>query len=112
MKKSTSDLLINKKKLWRLINKSINRSIEAPHVFAVINILFEELLKDFKEGKELKIHNFGLMKLTLNEVQRSFNVIKQTVTLGKPSKMFKFKMGKQIKNKIVEHLDKFGEDCK
>ncbi len=107
-----NDLLINKKKLWRLVNISLNRTIEAPHVFAVINILFEELLKDFKEGKELKIHNFGTLKLTLNEVQRSFNVVKQTVTYGKPSKMFKFKMGKHIKNKIVEQLDKFGENSK
>lgn len=54
---------ISKRCLWRLINKKIKRLIHNYHVFSIISILFEEIIKDLIDGKSIKIHNFGILEL-------------------------------------------------
>ena len=58
---------IDKRTLWRYVNKKINRKIQSFHVISVINILFDEMIKDLKAGNLIKIFNLG--SLCLNTTQ-------------------------------------------
>jgi len=99
------DLSINKRILWKYVNLKIKRAIHHYHVFGVITILFDELLKDLKNGKEIKIFNFGTLVLKDTKPRRYHNVVRKQIMLSKGHRIFKFSLARQIRKKICEHLD-------
>lgn len=96
---------ISKRALWRYVNIKINRIINHYHVFAVITILFDEMIKDFKDGKEIKIFNFGTFSLNKTKPRRYYNVVFKKIMTSKGYHILRFKMSPQIRKKLCENLN-------
>lgn len=98
-------LSINKRIIWRYVNKKIKRSIHHYHVFSVISILFEEIIKDLKNGKNINIFNFGVLTLKDTKPRKYFDVRYRQTMLSKGHRIMKFSLTKKIKRKIYQLLD-------
>lgn len=92
---------ISKKLFWRFVNVKINRAVHHYHVFAVLSILFEEMVKDFDEGKEIKIFNLGKLALTPTKHKKYFDIrFQKTMVSTKNNRSLKFILQKNIKDKL------------
>lgn len=96
---------ISKRCLWRLINKKIKRLIHNYHVFSIISILFEEIIKDLIDGKSLKIHNFGTLELVKTKPKKYHDVRFKKVMESKGNMIMKFSLARKIKKKLCSNLD-------
>lgn len=96
---------INKRMLWRYVNGKLNHSINHAHVFSVICILFEELFEDFKNGKDVKIYNFGTFQIRQMKPRRYHHVklLKMMESCG--YKILRFSLSKKIRTKLCNSLD-------
>ncbi len=104
---------ISKKVLWQYVNLKINRSIHHAHVFSVITILFDEIVKDLVNGKEIKIVNFGTLILKELKPRKYHDVRYMRVMQSNGSKILRFSLTPKIRKKICDFLniDKtFGDD--
>lgn len=99
------DISINKRVLWRFVNKKIKRIINHYHVFSVITILFEEMIKDLISGKEIKIYNFGTLSLKKMNPRRYHDVKQRKVVMSKGYKILRFKLAPPIRKKICDNVD-------
>lgn len=68
------DLNISKRNLWHYVNLKIKRLIHHYHVFSVISILFDEMIKDLLNGKQIKIVNFGVFELKNSSARKYHDV--------------------------------------
>jgi len=96
---------IDKRRLWRYVNQKINRMIHHAHVLSVITILFEELLKDLKEGKEIKIHNLGTISLEQTKPRKYHDVRLGRVMQGKSHRILRFRLAPVFHKKLRSLLD-------
>ena|SRR5579885_1892624 len=96
---------VTKRVFWRYVNIKIKRIIHHYHVFAVISILFEEMLKDLKEGKEIKIFNLGSLWLKETKPRWYHDVNKRQVVLSKSNRILKFRLARKLKKRLIESLD-------
>lgn len=103
---------INKRDFWRFVNKKLNRRLNHYHVFSVISILFEEMIKDLKDGKSIKIFNFGTLSLKRNKPRKYFDVNHQKVMLSKSHRILRFVLSPIIKKKLCRQLDKSQKEIK
>lgn len=104
---------IDKRTLWRYVNRKIDRSIQAFHVISVINILFDEMISDLKEGKDIKIHNLGVIFLKQTEPRLYYDIRFKRVMMSAGSKILKFILAPKLRKKFVKNLDvdkTFGDD--
>lgn len=97
--------IVDKRALWRLVNKKINRVVHSYHVFSVISILFEEMIIDLKSGKEIKILNFGTLSLRKNGKRRCHNISTGEIKEFEGNNKLFFKINRKLKNKIFKFLD-------
>ena len=100
-----NELSINKRILWRYVNQKIRRLIHHYHVFAVITILFDEMLKDLIRNKEIKIFNFGTLSLKEMKPRRYHDVREKKVMLSKGHRILRFTLAPQIRKKLCDRLD-------
>jgi nucleoid DNA-binding protein len=96
---------IDKRVLWKYVNRKIKRTIHHYHVFSIITLLFEEMLKDFKQGKEIKIFNLGTIVLKEMKPRRYHDVTKNEVVLSGKHKILRFTLMSKIRNKLCKHLN-------
>ena len=96
---------ISKRVLWRYVNIKINRVIHHFHVMGIISILFDEMLRDLKANKSIKIHNFGEIKLKDMPSRNYFNVRLQKVMHARGKKILRFTLKDSIRKKIIRRLD-------
>jgi nucleoid DNA-binding protein len=96
---------VTKRIFWRYVNLKIKRVIHHYHVFAVISILFEEMLEDLKQGKEIKIFNLGSLFLKSTEPRLYHDVTKKQVVLSEKRKLLKFKLVRKLKKRLTGRLD-------
>jgi nucleoid DNA-binding protein len=96
---------ITKRVLWRYVNKKIKRTIHHYHVFSVITLLFEEMIKDLISGKEIKIHNFGILSLKQLPARKYHDVNERVVKQAIPHRILRFILSKKLRNKLRKHLD-------
>lgn len=96
---------ISKRIFWRYVNLKIKRVIHHYHVFSVISILFEEMLKDLKQGKEIKIFNLGSLVLKDTKPRLYHDVTKKQVVLSEKHKILKFKLARKLKKRLTGNLD-------
>jgi nucleoid DNA-binding protein len=101
-----NEVSINKRTLWRFVNIKINRIIHHYHVFSVITILFDEILKDLKAGKDVKIFNFGLLQLKNTKPRKYHDVRFNKVLLSEGHRILKFTLAQPIRKKLCVNLDK------
>jgi nucleoid DNA-binding protein len=96
---------VTKRTFWRYVNLKIKRTIHHYHVFAVISILFEEMLKDLKQGKEINIFNLGVLFLNKTKPRLYHDVTKKQLVLSKERKILKFKLARKLKKRLTRNLD-------
>lgn len=101
---------INKRLLWRYVNIKINRIIHHYHVFSVITILFDEILKDLVSGKIIKIKNFGLLQLKDTKPRKYHDVRFNKVLISKSHRILKFTLDRLIRKKLCANLDTTKKD--
>ncbi len=96
---------INKRQLWHYVNRKIKRIIHHYHVLSIITILFDEMIKDLKRGKSIKIFNFGKLELKPLKPRRYFDVRHQKVMQSVGHRILRFTLAPSIRKKLVENLD-------
>lgn len=96
---------VSKRNLWRYVNRKVRRFVHHYHVFSVITILFEEMLRDLKLGKEIKIFNLGTLSLQETKPRLYHDVNKRQVVLSSKHKILRFALAPKIRKKLCEHLD-------
>lgn len=96
---------ISRRSLWRFVNQKINRLVHHYHVASIIDILFQEIIKDLKAGKSIKVFNFGTLTLQKTKPRRYHNVVHRQVMLSKGYRILKFTLAPQIRKKLCDHLD-------
>jgi nucleoid DNA-binding protein len=101
-----NDASINKRSLWRYVNIKINRIIHHYHVFSIITILFDEMLKDLVSGKNIRIFNFGLLQLKDTKPRKYHDVRFNKVLLSEGHRILKFTLAPPIRKKLCVNLDK------
>jgi nucleoid DNA-binding protein len=94
---------IDKRRFWRYVNKKINHLINHAHVLSVISILFEEILKDLKDGKQIKIRNLGTLILQRTKPRKYYNVVFQQIMQSESHQILRFKLATPI-HKILRAL--------
>ena len=100
---------IDKKKLWRLIIKDLNYSIHISHIFSVINILIDELIRELKSGKEISIKNFGVFKIKTLKPKKIISVRTGKVKFVERTKALRFVIAKRLTKLIRKSIPKCGE---
>lgn len=96
---------VTKRIFWRYVNLKIKRVIHHYHVFSVISILFEEMLKDLNQGKEIKIFNLGSLILKDTKPRLYHDVNKKQVVLSKKHRILRFKLARKLKKRLTGNLD-------
>lgn len=96
---------IDKRKLWRYVNKKIGRTIHHYHVLSVISILFDEIVKDLKSERKIKIYNFGTLLSKSMKPRKYFNVRHQKVMESRGSRILRFILAPTLRKKIINKLD-------
>lgn len=106
----SNDQSINKKLLWQYVNRKIKRIIHHYHVFSILTILFDEMVKDLKRGKSIRIFNFGKLELKSLKPRKYFDVRHQKVMQSKGNRILRFTLAPSVRKKIVDHLDTTPKD--
>jgi nucleoid DNA-binding protein len=96
---------VSKRNLWHYVNRKIKRLIHHYHVFSVISILFEEMVKDLKNNKEIKIANFGSLVLKDTPPRRYHDVRFHRMMESPSHKIMRLFLAKPIRKKLCESLD-------
>jgi len=91
---------MNKKIIVGLVSKKLNGLINSYHVFSVINIFIDELVRELKNNNKVVIHNFA----TFEMIDIKSKVIKR-VSDGKskitvPSRALRLRLARKIKKYI------------
>lgn len=98
-------LSVSKRDLWHYVNRKIKRLIHHYHVFSVISILFDEMIKDLKAGKEIKIANLGTLVLKDTPPRRYHDVRYQRIMESPGHRVMRLFLAKNIRKKLIEFLD-------
>lgn len=95
---------INKRVFWRFVNLKIKRVIHHYHVFAVISILFDEIIKDLSGGKDIKIFNFGNLSLKSTKPRKYYDVRFNKIMESSGNKILKFSLSKKLRTKLISYI--------
>lgn len=91
--------------LAKFVKKRIKSNIKYNHVLAVVNILFDEIAKDFSENKQLKIFNFGKIFPAKSHDRYFIHIVNKTRTFAEGKRSLKFILIPRVKKKILKFLD-------
>lgn len=105
MKKKQNKNLFEKKELVAYAWRTNNPITTIRHMISIANILFEEILKDLEEGKQIKIKNFGT--LVLQNDKRGAIYFDETLgkNIRKVQKYLKFRFERKINLILTKTLD-------
>lgn len=98
-------LSISKRDLWHYVNRKIKRLIHHYHVFSVISILFEEMIRDLKDGKEIKITNLGTLVLKDTPPRKYHDVRFRRMMESPGHRVMRLFLAKTIRKKLCDSLD-------
>jgi nucleoid DNA-binding protein len=80
---------------------------------AIINILFDEMISDLKDGKEIDVFNFGTLYLKNTKPRLYYDIRFQRLMMSTGRKILKFVLSPKLRKKIIKNLDvdkTFGDD--
>lgn len=98
-------LSVSKRDLWHYVNRKIKRLIHHYHVFSVISILFEEMVKDLRAGKAIKIANLGTLVLK-DMPPRKYHDVRLRQMMESPGhRIMRLFLAKPIRKKLCDSLD-------
>jgi nucleoid DNA-binding protein len=86
--------------------KEVCEKSHRAHILGILNILFEEMVKDLESGNEIKILNFCTVKHITSKKKRYLNLFsKQVEESSGLSRRTIIKIPRKLKLLIVKHLD-------
>ena len=71
----------------------------------VISILFEEIIKDFKNEERIKIYNFGTLRMKKTKPRPYHHVRYGVFMMSEGKNILEFLLSKKIRNKICSQID-------
>ena len=95
----------NKRQLWVYIIRDLNHFVHNLHIFTVISILIDEILKDLKDGKEIRIVNFGVLKIEKTKPKKFKDVKTGKIEMSKGNNKLIFRLSRHLKKFVVEKKD-------
>ena len=98
-------LSIDKRSLWRYVNRKIQRVIYHYHVLSIITILFDEMLADLKKGKTIKITNFGSLSLKKMPPRKYHNVRYKRVMSSNGQNLLRLTLSPSLRKELCSHLN-------
>jgi len=98
-------LSVSKRDLCRYVNLKIKRLLHHYHVAAVISILFEEIVKDLRAGKIIKIANFGTLVLKETPARKYHDVRFRQMMESPSHRIMRLFLAKPIRKKLCDSLD-------
>lgn len=105
----------NQKSLWELILKRIDHDIHVHHVRSIMRILIDEISKELISGSEIKILNFGTLKIQELKPKKIRNIATKKITFTKRVKILRFKLtrryAKYLSNKSLDDMRNSVEVC-
>jgi nucleoid DNA-binding protein len=96
---------ISKRSLWRYVNRKIRRAVHYYHVLSIISILFDEMIKDLRQGKDIKIHNLGTLQLKQMKPRQYFDVRYRKMMSADGNKVLRMTLTPRLRKKLIQHLD-------
>ncbi len=96
---------ISKRLFWRFLNKKTKKIIHHYHIFSVMSILFDEIVKDLLKNKKIKIFNFGTLFLDKKNPKKYYDVRYQKIMISKGSRLLKLLLVKKLRSKLINLLD-------
>lgn len=98
--------IVSKVRLQKYVHSKLNRIFHSFQILNVITILFEEMLQDLQNGKEIEIHNLGIIRIQKTKPRLHCNIAKENKQiLSKGSKKLTFQMPYRIKKRLRGMLD-------
>jgi nucleoid DNA-binding protein len=94
--------MTNKRKLHSLICKDLNHIIHHLHIFSVINILIEEIIKELKSGNEIDIGNFGIFSIKELRPKKIISLTNREVKFVDRTKVLRFKIARKL-TKLIKN---------
>src|ERR1700722_2600715 len=106
----------NKRQLWLLLIKRLNHFVHNGHILSVINIFFDELVKEILAGNEIRIINFGTFSIKDLKGKRFRDIVSQKIALSKSTKALRFKvsrnLSKYLSDRYYEQMKNSVMQCK
>lgn len=104
-----------KNKLWGLVSKKLNYSIHRLHILSIINILIDEMIKELKQGNEIKIPGFGTFTVNELKPKKIRSVVSKKIKFAQRTKSLRFRLSrtlsKYLSKRSVEEMKKSVEIC-
>lgn len=100
-----SSASVSKRDLWKYVNGKLQRTVHYYHVFAIISILFEEIVKDLKQGKDIKIAHLGTISLQSTKPRWYHNVRLRQKILSPGYRIMRFTLTPVLHKKLIKLLD-------
>lgn len=105
----------SKTDLWHMVAKRINHNVHRLHVISIITILIEEIIKDLKLGKEVKIPNFGILRLKDLKPKKIRSISTKEIKFVKRTKSLRFRLSrnlsKYLSTRSLEQMKNSVETC-
>jgi nucleoid DNA-binding protein len=96
---------VDRRVLWKYVNRKFKGTIHHYHVLAVITILFDEMVKDLKQGKQIEIANFGTLSLKQMKPRFHHDVRLKRMVHVPGRRTLRFALASKIRNKLCLSLD-------
>lgn len=97
---------VDKRQLYAYVSKRIEHVINDRHVIAVINIMFEEMVKDLKAGVPIQIVHFGILSLPFPKASRKYWDFRfQKVMTAPGTRKLDFSLTERLSKKLRSILD-------
>ena len=98
-------LCINRRMLISYVCRKLQFKIDSIHVACIAGILFDEIMKDMFDNKEIKIHNFGVLRIYQLADQMGHDVVRRARVVKKGVKLLRLILDESIKKIVDLHLD-------
>jgi nucleoid DNA-binding protein len=93
---------IGKGKFIKHILQEIGWGIHSMHVYSIISIMFDEIAKDLRAGKEFKIFNFGSIVIREHKPVKRYDVVHDKMFITNKFMHAAYVILDKIKDKIRE----------
>jgi nucleoid DNA-binding protein len=93
---------ISKYNFLKYVSKKSGYTIHKLHIFAIINILIDEMIKELKTGKPIKIEGFGTFHLNSLKPKKIRSVYSKKIKFAQKTKSLRFKLTKDLSKYLIE----------
>jgi nucleoid DNA-binding protein len=101
-----SSKTVSKRMLGRYVLKKLNGAVPHVHVLCILNILFEEIVEEWKNNRKLQIHHFGMLYLEKLSPRRTWHPKQKVLKLARRGRNWvRWKLHKELRRKIYDALD-------